>query len=99
MVWLHFYEKYSRQVSNLSTLDRWIAHKRHHSSRATHSDKIAGGVNGAKKDPLLLDNWRPISLLNSDYKIFALILAKRLTSDSIDESQSGFMHSLIGYFK
>uniref|UniRef100_A0A1A8QY68 Reverse transcriptase domain-containing protein n=1 Tax=Nothobranchius pienaari TaxID=704102 RepID=A0A1A8QY68_9TELE len=47
-----------------------------------------------KKDCLLLDNWRPISLLNNDYKIFATILAKRLKSvlDSIiDESQSGFM--------
>ena len=49
-----------------------------------------------RKDPLLLDNWRPISLLNNDYKILALILANRvkLVLDTIiDESQSGFMQN------
>jgi len=47
-----------------------------------------------KKDLLLIDNWRPVSLLNNDYKILALLFAKRLKSvlDSvIDETQSGFM--------
>lgn len=49
-----------------------------------------------KKDPLILDNWRPISLLNNDYKVFALILAKRMKSvlDAIiNECQSGFMQN------
>uniref|UniRef100_A0A3Q3AHM4 Reverse transcriptase domain-containing protein n=1 Tax=Kryptolebias marmoratus TaxID=37003 RepID=A0A3Q3AHM4_KRYMA len=47
-----------------------------------------------KKDHLLIDNWRPISLLNTDYKVFASILAKRLKNvldPLIDETQSGFM--------
>ncbi len=47
-----------------------------------------------KKDHLLIDNWRPISLLNTDYKVFTSILAKRLKNvlDPItDETQSGFM--------
>lgn len=47
------------------------------------------------KDKLFLDNWRPICLLNNDYKILALLLARRLRSvlDSIiDETQSGFMN-------
>lgn len=48
----------------------------------------------ANKDTSFIDNWRPISLLNNDYKIFALIFARRLKKvlDSIiDETQSGFM--------
>lgn len=47
-----------------------------------------------KKDLLFLDNWRPISLLNYDYKIIATIFSKRLKTileDIIDETQSGFL--------
>lgn len=47
-----------------------------------------------QKDILLLDNWRPITLLNNDYKIFALCLAcklKKVLHDIIEESQNGFM--------
>ncbi len=46
------------------------------------------------KDRQYIDNWHPICLLNNDYKLLALILARRLKTilDSvIDESQSGFM--------
>ena len=48
------------------------------------------------KDVLLLDNWRPISLLNNDYKVLAISFAKRLKSvleSIIDETQSGFMRN------
>lgn len=44
----------------------------------------------------MIDNWRPISLLNNDYKILAIVFAKRLKStlpDIIDETQSGFMEN------
>ncbi|KAJ0029318.1 hypothetical protein NQD34_004315 [Periophthalmus magnuspinnatus] len=49
-----------------------------------------------KKDILNIDNWRPICLLNNDYKIFASVFARRLKSvlDSIiGETQSGFMQN------
>lgn len=46
------------------------------------------------KDLLSLDNWRPITLLNLDYKILSLVFAKRLKSglsEIINETQTGFM--------
>lgn len=46
------------------------------------------------KDPKVLDNLRPITLLNTDYKILALIYTNRLKINLhkiISDSQSGFM--------
>lgn len=46
------------------------------------------------KDTLSLDGWRPITLLNTDAKLFSLIFANRLKlglDSLIDQSQSGFM--------
>lgn len=46
------------------------------------------------KDSEILDNLRPITLLNTDYKIVTLVYANRLKSDLdkiISDSQSGFM--------
>ena len=45
-------------------------------------------------DQLKLTNWRPLSLLCGDYKVFAKILANRLsmvTPDIISEDQTGFL--------
>lgn len=47
-----------------------------------------------EKDSLLIDNWRPITLLTVDYKILALVYANRLKfklSHIISETQSGFV--------
>lgn len=46
------------------------------------------------KDPLIIENWRPVSLLNIDYKILAQVYAKRLKKnleEIISENQNGFM--------
>ena len=46
------------------------------------------------KDSLFIDNWRPITLLNIDYKILASVYANRLKTGLdaiIGETQTGFM--------
>lgn len=46
------------------------------------------------KDKVNIEKWRPIGLLNSDTKIFAMVFAKRLKAGLnyiIDEEQSGFI--------
>ena len=46
------------------------------------------------KDPTEIKNWRPLTLLNNDYKILAKIMAnrmKRVLPMIISETQTGFM--------
>lgn len=46
------------------------------------------------KDPLIIPNWRPLTMLNCDYKILAKTLALRLQPtlpNLIAEEQTGFM--------
>ena len=47
-----------------------------------------------KTNPLKLKNWRPISLLNQDYKILSKLVAERIKPclhELIDPDQSGFL--------
>ena len=47
-------------------------------------------------DPLILDNWRPLALQNTLYKVYAAVIAKRITDWAMEEgimssSQKGFL--------
>ena len=47
-----------------------------------------------EKDPLLLKNWRPISLLNTDYKLITTVIAhriKKFLTKIIHADQTGFI--------
>lgn len=60
------------------------------------TEEIINCINSLKfnKDKLSLENWRHISFLNSDAKLFAMVFAKRLTQNIhniIDGEQSGFL--------
>ncbi len=61
---------------------------------ATMKQGIISLIPKPDKDLLVIDNWRPISLLTLDYKILASVYAKRLSyglGNIISESQPGFM--------
>lgn len=52
------------------------------------------------KDPLICASYRPISLLNVDFKILSKVLAKRLESvipDIISPDQTGFIQGRVSY--
>lgn len=47
-----------------------------------------------QKDKPLLDNWRPIALLQNDFKMFAGLIATKMKNtleEVVDETQSGFI--------
>ena len=60
----------------------------------SHRQGIIFLIPKKNKDPLLLKNWRPISLLNTDYKLATKCIAKRLEKVLpylIDGDQTGYI--------
>ena len=52
-------------------------------------------IRKGQKDPQVLNNWRPISLMNNDAKIFSICLAERLNKvlpDLVSEEQAAFVN-------
>ncbi len=87
-----FYQKFVKDLAPL-LLEVIYESIRLGSLPSTLTQSLITLISKPKKDLLLIDNWRPIILLNCDYKIIATIFAKRLKTileDIIDETQSGF---------
>ena len=60
----------------------------------TASQSIISLMNKPNRDLQQIKNWRPLSLLNCDYKIYAKVIANRLQCvlpSLISEDQTGFM--------
>lgn len=90
-----FYKAFSKQLAPF-LLHLFIECIGNESLPPTLTQGLITLIPKPNKDLLLIDNWRPICLLNNDYKIFATILAKRIKSvldHVIDETQSGFMRN------
>lgn len=88
-----FYQLFSDILSPF-LLEVFIESIKNHKLPPSMTQGVISLIPKQNKDLLFIDNWRPISLLNNDYKILAHILSKRIkyVLDSIiDEAQSGFI--------
>lgn len=72
-LYLHFWPYLAKNFKLL--FSEIVDNKLLHSSAR---DGILTLLGKLDKDPLLVPNWRPITLLNTDYKLFAKVLANRL---------------------
>ena len=95
----NFYQKFSSELGGFLTqlYGEIIQDRKFHLSARRG---IITLIEKKEKDPLLLKNWRPISLLNMDLKIYSKMIALRLQpvlEDIIHPSQTGFIKNrLIG---
>ena len=88
-----FYKMFWKDINNLvyNSLRYGIEHKELSIEQKRGVLKL---ILKKDKNPCFLKNWRPISLLNSDYKIFAQIFAIRLQKvlpKLISEFQNGYL--------
>lgn len=61
-------------------MEVFIESIRNHKPPPSMTPGIISLIPKQNKDLLFIDNWRPISLLNNDYKILAHILSKRINN-------------------
>lgn len=90
---MEFYAKFWPMIATTITklfnviIKRKLLHK-------TAREGITSLMGKLNRDPLKISNWRPLSLLNTDYKLFAKVLASRMMHTAqylISDNQKGFM--------
>ena len=88
-----WYKKFEKELSPLlcSTFN-WV--KENDSTPPSWKEAVITVLPKPGKDKTFCQNFRPISLLNVDYKLYTSILSERIQSfisDMIDEDQAGFI--------
>ena len=89
---IEFYQKFWSKISNMVVQSLNFAYQVGHLSSSQQKAIIT--LLFKKGDRELLKNWRPISLLNTDYKIAAFAMSNRLhkvLSNIINSDQTGYI--------
>lgn len=90
---IEFYKKFEHKLAPL-LLDMFVHSMEQGTLPSTLTEATIILLHKSGKDPLKCNSYRPISLLNSDIKIFAKIIASRLEtviSDLVSQDQTGFI--------
>ena len=92
---MEFYKYFWKDISEL-IIDSLNESIQKHKLSIDQRKSIITLVPKKEKDRRLLKNWRPISLLNCDYKILSKVLARRirkLLPQIIDNDQTGYIEN------
>ena len=88
-----FYRMFWNEIKTVLTNALNFAYQQSHLS-LTQKEGIITLLPKKGKDPLLIKNWRPISLLNQDYKLATKVIARRIRNVLtyiINTDQTGFI--------
>ena len=96
---VEFYREFWPEIQDIVIRSFNDAFSEGHLSYLQRKGVISLLFKGGDKEEL--DNWRPITLLNIDYKILAMVLTKRLQKvlpDIINEDQVGYIKGRSGIY-
>ena len=93
MATIEWYNKFSPQIVH-TIHSLYMYNVNNQTMHGTAKESIISLMEKIDKNRLMIANWRPLSLLNCDYKIYAKVLANRLQyvmAYLISQDQNGFL--------